>query len=295
MSNFANIRGSVVLSVSGHVLALLFAQFGLPHVFELPQVDVQVIPVELVTEADINKPPPPATPEPEPKPKPEAAAPPPAPPAPPPAPEPPPQPPAQPEVVEAPPPPPEKPAPPEKQEAPKPEPPKPAPSVLAQAKPQAKPKPPKPKNDFASVLKNLEQLPKQTPPTPKPSDAAAPDKGEPTPPQELSQQASITEIERLKQMIRKQIQPCWSPPVGAEQAKDLVVAIYIRVDRAGMVTDARVVDGTASSGNPFARAAADAARRAVLNPQCQPFRLPQNRYDLWKEIRFNFDPKGMLG
>jgi len=289
VSNFANIRGSILLSVGGHVLALLFAQFGLPHVFTLPQVDVQIIPVELVVEDTVSAPPPPATPEPEPKP--EAAAPPP-----PPVPEPAPQPPAEPEIVEAPPPPPaEKPKPPEKKEPPKPEPPKPEPSVLAQAKPLAKPKPPKPQKDFASVLKNLEQLPKQTPPTPKPSDATPPKKGEPTPPQQLSERASLTEIERLKQIIRQQIQPCWSPPVGAEQAKDLVVTIFIRVDRGGTVTEARVVDGTASSDNPFVRAAADAARRAVLNPACQPFRLPQEHYDLWKEIRFNFDPKGMLG
>jgi len=292
VNTFTNIRGSVLVSVSAHVVALLFAQFGLPHVFTPPDVDVQIVPVELVIEDTVNVPPP-ATPEPEPEPKPEVAEPPPPAPAPPPEPTPPAPP--EPEVVEAPPPPPaEKPKPPEKKEPEPPEP-KPEPPKLVEAKPQAKPKPPKPRNDFASVLKNLDKLPKDAPPTPKPSEAPPPDKGERSPAPQVSDMASITEIERLKQMIRQQIQPCWSPPVGAEQARDLAVTIFIRVGRDGKVIEARVVDGSASSSNAYARAAADAARRAVLNPQCQPFRLPADRYDYWKEIRFNFDPKGMLG
>jgi outer membrane biosynthesis protein TonB len=289
MRNFTNVRGSVVASVSGHLLLVLFAQFGLPNVFTPPEVSVVIIPVELVTDDQLNAPPPPATPEPEPEP--EAAAPPPPP-------QPPPAPPAEPEVVEAPPPPVEKPKPPEKKEPPKPpEKPKPEPSTLAKAKPQAKPKPPKPAKDFASVLKDLSRPDKTPTPAPKTRKTAPPkDQGEPTPAQpQIAERASITEIERLKQMIRRQIEPCWSPPVGAAEAEDLAVTIFIRVDQRGFVGEARVIDAPAMAFNTYVQAAAEAALRAVLNPRCQPFELPQNRYDLWKEIRFNFDPREMLG
>jgi outer membrane biosynthesis protein TonB len=288
MANFVNMRSSVVTSVSAHLLLVLFAQFGLPHVFTPPDVAVTIIPVDLVTIDDLDTPPPPAAPEPEPEP--EAAAPPPPPP------EPPPEPPAppEPEVVEAPPPPPVvKPKPPEKKEPPKP---KPEPPELAKAKPQAKPKPPKPAKDFNSVLKDLAKIEK-TPTLAKKARKPSPpkDEGKPAPEQQLAERASITEIERLKQLIRRQIEPCWSPPVGAVEAENLVVTIFIRVDQRGFVREARIVDAPAMALNSYVQAAADAARRAVLNPRCQPFNLPQNRYDLWKEIRFNFDPREMLG
>lgn len=290
MKLLGNMRSGVVVSISGHLLLVFFAQFGLPHLFTPPPVSIEIIPVELVTIDDTNAPPPPATPEPEPEPEPEAAAPPPPKPRPePPAPPAPPEP----EVVEAPPPPPpDKPKPPEKKPEPEPQ-----PTELAKAQPQSKPKPPKPPKppkDFASVLKDLAQL-ETTPAPPKrdPDKAEQEDKPSPTP--QVEQQASITEIERLKQMIRQQIQPCWSPPVGAAGAEDLAITIFIRVDQRGFVREAKVVDAPAMAFSTYVQAAADAARRAVLNPRCQPFQLPQNRYDLWKEIRFNFDPRDMLG
>ena len=44
----------------------------------------------------------------------------------------------------------------------------------------------------------------------------------------------------------------------------------------------------------YFQAAAEAARRAVLNVNCQPLQLPPDKYEIWKEIRFNFDPSKML-
>ncbi len=278
-------RSGVVASIGAHLAVVLLAQFGLPQLFTQPPVSVTIIPVELVTLDSIDTPPPPATPEPEPEP--EAAAPPP----PPPPPKAEPEPPVEPEEVVAPPPPVVKPKPPEKE----PEKVKPKPTALALAKPRAKPKPPKPPKplrDFASILKDLPDDK-----TPRPKKPASPkDEGKPTPAQpQIDDVASITEIERLRQLIRQQIEPCWSPPVGAAGAENLAVTIFIRVDQRGFVRDAKVLNAEAMARNTFVQAAADAARRAVLNPRCQPFQLPQNRYDLWKEIRFNFDPREMLG
>jgi outer membrane biosynthesis protein TonB len=284
MMGFTKMRSGIFASIGAHLLVVLFAHFGLPQLFTQPPVSVTIIPVDLVTLDSLNAPPPPATPEPEPEP--EAAAPPPPPP--------PPKAPPEPEVVEAPPPPPVvKPKPPKKEPPKEPEKAKPKPSPLAQAKPRTKPKPPKPLRDFASILKDLPT--EKTPPkTQKP--AAPKNEGKPAPSQsQINDLASITETERFKQMMRQQIKPCWSPPVGAAGAEDLAITIFIRIDQRGFVSEARVINAEAMSGNTYAQAAADAARRAVLNPQCQPFQLPQNRYDAWKEINFNFDPREMLG
>lgn len=272
MIGLSNMRNGIFASISGHLLFVLFALFGLPNLFTQRDFSVVIIPVEIVTEEQLNAPPPPAAPEPEP----EAAPPPPKP-------EP------EPEVVKAPPPPVEKPKPPKKKE-----PPKTKATALAKAKPHSKPKPPRKPKSFASVLKDLDKLEKK--PAPKAKQESTPkDKDKPSPDQQIAEQASITEIERLKQMIRQQIEPCWSPPVGAADAEGLAITIFIRVDQQGFVREARVIDAPAMALNSYVQAAADAARRAVLNPRCQPFRLPINRYDLWKEIKFNFDPREMLG
>ena len=151
----------------------------------------------------------------------------------------------------------------------------------------------KPKRDFASVLKDVSALKK-------PEKTLEVEKSKMTTNKQVSQlqnkkRASITEIERLKQMIRQQIQPCWSPPVGAKEAEGLAIIINIRVDKRGYVTNAKVLNGEAMRSSKTVQAAADAARRAVLNLACQPFELPHDLYEEWKDINFNFDPRKMLG
>ena len=47
-------------------------------------------------------------------------------------------------------------------------------------------------------------------------------------------------------------------------------------------------------GNPYTRAAAEAASRAIY--QCAPYKLPAERYSEWQEINpLRFDPRQMMG
>ncbi|MGH6828866.1 MAG: cell envelope integrity protein TolA, partial [Rhizomicrobium sp.] len=56
---------------------------------------------------------------------------------------------------------------------------------------------------------------------------------------------------------------------------------------------ARATSQALNSGNPYTRAAAEAARRAIF--QCQPYKLPPNRYSQWHEINpLRFDPREMM-
>ena len=118
-------------------------------------------------------------------------------------------------------------------------------------------------------------------------------RGEETPQQsQVSERASIRELDRLGNMIRSQISPCWSPPPGAHDADTLQVSLQISVDPQGNVSRVLVVDETRMALDRYFRSAAEAARRAVL--KCTPLKLPADQYDIWKEIKFNFDPSKML-
>ncbi len=100
----------------------------------------------------------------------------------------------------------------------------------------------------------------------------------------------------LSDAISSQIRPCWSPPVGAPKAEELVVDFDLLLNKDGSV--ARPPQLTASSAaaaasDPYTRAAAEAARRAIYT--CQPFKLPADRYSQWSEINpFHFDPRAMM-
>lgn len=96
----------------------------------------------------------------------------------------------------------------------------------------------------------------------------------------------------LVDALRSQIAQCWSPPVGAPNATDLVVDFDVMLNPDGSV--ARAASDALSSSNSYTKAAANAAQRAIYT--CQPYKLPADRYSQWHEINpFHFDPSQMMG
>ncbi|MEO1102897.1 MAG: cell envelope biogenesis protein TolA [Pseudomonadota bacterium] len=92
-----------------------------------------------------------------------------------------------------------------------------------------------------------------------------------------------------KDALRSQMQQCWSPPIGLAGGEALVVTVQIRLAPDGAV---EAIDDVGGAGGTLYQSAADAARRAVL--QCQPYRLPVAKYDAWKDIQVNFDPRDLF-
>jgi outer membrane biosynthesis protein TonB len=90
--------------------------------------------------------------------------------------------------------------------------------------------------------------------------------------------------------LRRQIARCWNPPVGAAQAHDLVVQIRMDLSPEGQLQ--RAPEVVNNSVHPFFAAAADSALRAVH--RCAPYSMPAEKYDVWKAIVVNFDPRDML-
>ncbi|WP_439530302.1 cell envelope biogenesis protein TolA [Pannonibacter sp.] len=98
---------------------------------------------------------------------------------------------------------------------------------------------------------------------------------------------TVSELDAL----RGQISRCWNPPAGAVGAEDLKVRVQFNLTEAGEVQGApRILN---SNGNPSFRAASDSAIRAVM--RCAPYSLPAEKYNAWREVIINFDPREMLG
>ena len=104
------------------------------------------------------------------------------------------------------------------------------------------------------------------------------------------QKVTVSEID----VLRQQIAGCWNIAAGARQAEALSVEIEMRMNPDATVRTARVVDGARMNSDPFFRAAAESALRALSHPDCIPLKLPVGKYEVWKSFTFNFDPKNML-
>jgi hypothetical protein len=163
-------------------------------------------------------------------------------------------------------------------------------------KPAEKPKPPAPakaqEDALASVLKDVSKLKNVAVKTPD-QKTLAKDQTQSTPQSAapaLSTRLTISEEDAL----RRQIEQCWNPPIGARDAQNLIVEITIDVNPDRTVQSAEVVDKIRMASDPYFRAAGEAALRAIYNPKCSPLELPDGKYDQWKAIDFTFDPRDML-
>ncbi|NQV84167.1 MAG: cell envelope integrity protein TolA [Rhodospirillales bacterium] len=297
-------RNAIAYSVLLHAAVLAVGYFGLPYIQSNALLTDNPILVEIVNVADLtNAPPPAAKPDKKPKPKAKKEEPPKKPPPPPKA-SPPPPPPEPEEVVALPPEP-------KPEVKPKPEPkliPKPKPEVktpapvrkLAKIKPRRKPKPP---DAFASVLKTVEKLKDR----PKPKDKKEKPKKEKEKIKSFEDQMAqalasqtvthnplrpmaISEID----LVRQQIRECWSLPAGAREAENLSIEIKMAMNPDGSVRQARILDQSRLQSDPFFRAAAESALRAVLNPRCNPLKLPPEKYQQWQNMILVFDPRQMF-
>ncbi len=100
----------------------------------------------------------------------------------------------------------------------------------------------------------------------------------------------------LVDALRNQIEQCWSPPAGAPHPEQLIVYVDLALNPDGSVArppQLAAQSAAAAVGNPFMRAAADAALRAIY--VCAPFKLPADRYADWRNSTIKFDPRDLAG
>jgi hypothetical protein len=294
------VRGAIGISVAFHLTLVTVAWTGLPVLFEDTIQEESPIIVELVTIAEKTRAAPetvrPEAPEPEPaKPKsakvePKLLPPPPAAKSVPPVPEkvaalPPPP---TPKAVEPPPPPPETRA--------APEPPAPQPRRV-NVRPRTKPEPPAktPKFDASRIAVLIDKTRKEEAPEAEPEESKKflqppPMPESPVRRAAIGNQLTLSEVDA----IRYQIEQCWNVPVGAPDARDLVIKIQISLKPDGSLKRQPVILGRDRMDDGFFRTAAESARRAVQ--RCTPLKnLPTSKYDRWQDITVTFNPREMLG
>lgn len=170
-----------------------------------------------------------------------------------------------------------------------PEPPKPQ---LAAAKPRAKPAQETPKKKEEFNLDEIDKLinkaekepPKAQAKEPAPATASRTLKG-------AGAQSAMTmsEIDAFKAQLAK----CWNVPVGAPDPASLVVPIKVFLNQDGTLASQPELLAQGRMGDPYFRAAADSAIRALHI--CGPYKLPPEKYADWQEITINFDPREMAG
>jgi len=162
---------------------------------------------------------------------------------------------------------------------------KPIPEKQVQKKPEPKKEPEKPKEkdtepEFTSVLKNLAD----TQPVNTTLDGP-----------KLTQSPTIDRVTTGElNAFQKQLSRCWNILPGANNADMMAVNLTINVNQDRTVRDVQITDKARYQSDPVFRAAADSAIRAIRHPDCTPLNLPLYKYDQWKTITLNFDPKTMF-
>ena len=170
-----------------------------------------------------------------------------------------------------------------------------------------KPKPPEPKKEepkkeeaaaveddlFQSVLKNLQEAPDAaTPVTPEKKAEVKP--AEKSPLARFSERLSASEVDAIVRALDRQFSSCWNLMAGARNAENITVTLKLTVNQDRTVRTARIADQWRYNNDTFYRAAADSALRAVRHPNCEVLDLPADKYELWKELTFNFNPASQL-
>jgi colicin import membrane protein len=156
------------------------------------------------------------------------------------------------------------------------------PEKKAEKKPEKK----KPKLDIDRIAAFLNKTAEEKTAPDQPSELAAePVQGEANL-QGTDDRIAATFVEALAQRIRE----CWTVPPGAREA-NIVVKVRFGLNPDGSVIGFPEVQNPSS--DPLFDATARSAVAAVMECQAYSF-LPQDKYDLWKDLIINFNPNMMF-
>lgn len=140
-------------------------------------------------------------------------------------------------------------------------------------------------DNLSSVLKSVEKM-KRT-------------RTAPEPVEKTKQTASVSRTSHDNSLsiseedaIRRQFKSCWNLDLGLKDVESMVVSVRVYLNPDMSVRDARILDRV-SGANPFYRAFAESARRAVRNPDCSPVNIPASRYAVLKTFVLRFRAQDM--
>ena len=98
-------------------------------------------------------------------------------------------------------------------------------------------------------------------------------------------------------LLRQQLSSCWNAPAGIAIEEGMIVKISAKVHQNRQVIEntIRIVDTNISKSNSFYGPITESAMRTLLKPKCTPLKLPENKFNLWKNLTITFDYSIMKG
>jgi hypothetical protein len=88
------------------------------------------------------------------------------------------------------------------------------------------------------------------------------------------------------------IQQCWNVPVGLENDASNIITMGVKLNRDGTLEEEPRKIAPLSGSATGILQAFEAARRALI--RCQPYDLPAEKYETWREIEIVFNPQQMV-
>ena len=110
---------------------------------------------------------------------------------------------------------------------------------------------------------------------------------------EESANLSISEID----LVLQQLSRCFIAPLGSDIEKTTFVKISAKIlqNKRVIQNSIRIIDTNIDISNPFYGPITRSSMNTFLNPDCIPLKLPEEKYDLWKNITLTFDYSIMKG
>ncbi len=104
---------------------------------------------------------------------------------------------------------------------------------------------------------------------------------------------SISETDLLIQ----QLTSCWIAPAGAVMSgiEKVVISVKVRRNRSVIDNSVQIIDTNIPKSNTFYEPITESAMRTFFNPDCNPLKLPSDKYNLWKDLTITFDHSIMKG
>ena len=73
------------------------------------------------------------------------------------------------------------------------------------------------------------------------------------------------------------------------------ISAKLKQNRRIIDNSVRIIDTNIPKSNSFYGPITESAMRTLLNPECIPLKLPEDKYDLWRNLSITFDYSIMKG
>ena len=100
----------------------------------------------------------------------------------------------------------------------------------------------------------------------------------------FGEKLTISEVD----MIRRQFIPCWTIPSGIKDLKKFSIRVKLKLDEDGNVIRSKILKSKSSKNKSY-KTLSESVMRAINHPACKKIKVPQKKYDVWKNITLNFD------